>query len=99
VKFKTDNDFYSVEQGPVPIYDLHATVLNALGIDRTKLTYKFQRRHFRLTDVAGNVVTQAPVSMRASSTISREGNLKASSAAQAIRPRSAEFLPPSSRLG
>jgi hypothetical protein len=38
------------------VHDLHATILNRLGIDHTRLTFKFQGRHFRLTDVAGNVV-------------------------------------------
>ena len=36
--------------------DLHATILHLFGLDHTKLTYKFQGRDFRLTDVAGNVV-------------------------------------------
>ena len=37
------------------MHDLHATILHCLGIDHTKLTFKFQGRHFRLTDVHGNV--------------------------------------------
>ena len=41
---------------PVHVHDLHATMLHCLGIDHTKLTFKFQGRHFRLTDVAGKVV-------------------------------------------
>jgi hypothetical protein len=41
---------------PVHVHDLHATILRTLGIDHTKLTYKFQGRNFRLTDVSGNVV-------------------------------------------
>ena len=56
---QTDDYSYSIVQEPVHIHDIQATVLNALGVDHTKLTYKFQGRHFRLTDVAGNVVTQA----------------------------------------
>jgi hypothetical protein len=40
----------------VPIHDLQATILNRLGVDHTKLTFKFQGRDFRLTDVAGKVV-------------------------------------------
>jgi hypothetical protein len=40
----------------VHVHDLHATMLNLLGFDHTKLTYKFQGRNFRLTDVAGKVV-------------------------------------------
>jgi arylsulfatase A-like enzyme len=46
-------------EDPVHIHDIQATVLNCLGIDHTKLTYKFQGRNFRLTDIAGNVVTKA----------------------------------------
>ena len=46
---------YSVEN-PVHVHDLHATILHCLGVDHTRLTYKFQGRHFRLTDVSGNVV-------------------------------------------
>ncbi|MCE9557862.1 MAG: DUF1501 domain-containing protein [Armatimonadetes bacterium] len=42
--------------GAVHIHDLHATVLNQLGIDHTKLTYRYQGRDFRLTDVHGHVV-------------------------------------------
>ena len=40
----------------VHIHDLHATVLALLGFDHTKLTYRYNGRDFRLTDVAGNVV-------------------------------------------
>ena len=40
------------------VHDLHATILHLLGLDHTKLTYRFQGRDFRLTDVAGNVVTK-----------------------------------------
>jgi len=56
---QTDDYCYSIVQDPVHIHDIQATVLNSLGVDHTKLTYKFQGRHFRLTDVAGNVITQA----------------------------------------
>ena len=38
------------------VHDLHATILKCLGVDHTKPTYKFQGRHFRLTDVHGNVI-------------------------------------------
>jgi hypothetical protein len=41
---------------PADIHDLHATILACLGIDHTKLTYRFNGRDFRLTDVAGNVI-------------------------------------------
>jgi hypothetical protein len=37
---------------------MHATLLHCLGIDHTRLTYKFQGRHFRLTDIHGQVVKQ-----------------------------------------
>jgi Protein of unknown function (DUF1501) len=42
----------------VHVHDLHATIFHCLGIDHTRLTYKFQGRHFRLTDVHGEVVTK-----------------------------------------
>jgi arylsulfatase A-like enzyme len=55
---KTDDfGFNSVEQ-PVSTHDLHATALHLLGIDHTKLTYKFKGRNFRLTDVEGEVVQE-----------------------------------------
>jgi hypothetical protein len=41
---------------PVDIHDLHATILACLGLDHSKLTYRFNGRDFRLTDVSGNVV-------------------------------------------
>ena len=47
--------FKSVEK-PVHIHDLHATVLNQLGLDHKRLTYRYSGRDFRLTDVAGEVV-------------------------------------------
>jgi hypothetical protein len=51
------NDFsYNIVKDPVHVHDLHATILRILGIDHTKLTYKYQGRHFRLTDVHGSVV-------------------------------------------
>jgi hypothetical protein len=45
-----------VVEDPVDVHDLHATVLHLMGFDHTKLTYKFQGRDFRLTDVHGNVI-------------------------------------------
>ena len=54
---KTDDYGYNVVENPVSIHDLHATLLNQLGIDHTRLTYRYQGRDFRLTDVFGNVVT------------------------------------------
>ncbi len=52
----TDELGYNIENDPVDVHDLHATILNQMGIDHTKLTYRFQGRDFRLTDVSGNVV-------------------------------------------
>ncbi len=43
-------------ENPVHIHDLHATILRLLGFDHTKLTYRYNGRDFRLTDVSGNVV-------------------------------------------
>ncbi|HLX46521.1 MAG TPA: DUF1501 domain-containing protein [Bryobacteraceae bacterium] len=53
---ETDDYCYNVVSDPVHIHDLQATILHCLGVDHKRLTYKFQGRHFRLTDVAGNVV-------------------------------------------
>ena len=47
--------YYAVEDR-VHVHDLQATILHLLGLDHRKLTYRFQGRDFRLTDVAGNVV-------------------------------------------
>jgi len=53
---ETDDYCYNIVKDPVDVHDLHATILHCLGVDHTKLTYKFQGRHFRLTDVKGNPV-------------------------------------------
>ena len=53
---ETDDYCYNILSDPVHVHDLQATILNCLGIDHTRLTYKFQGRHFRLTDIHGNVV-------------------------------------------
>jgi hypothetical protein len=53
---ETDDYCYNVVKDPVHVHDLHATILHTLGIDHTRLTYRFQGRAFRLTDVGGNVV-------------------------------------------
>jgi hypothetical protein len=55
---QTDDYCYNVVEDSVPIHDLQATILNCLGVDHTKLTFKFQGRDFRLTDVAGKVVSK-----------------------------------------
>src|SRR5262245_8162541 len=53
---ETDDYSYNVVKDPVDVHDLHATILHQLGIEHTRLTYKFQGRDYRLTDVSGNVV-------------------------------------------
>ncbi len=52
----TDEFGYNAEEKVFPIHDLHATMLHLLGIDHERLTYKFQGRDYRLTDVHGHVV-------------------------------------------
>ena len=53
---QTDELGYNPIEDPVEVHDLHATLLFLMGIEHTKLTYRFQGRDFRLTDVSGNVV-------------------------------------------
>ena len=53
---KTDELGYNIIEDPVDVHDLHATMLHLMGIDHTKLTYRFQGRDFRLTDVHGSIV-------------------------------------------
>ena len=53
---ETDDLGFNVVKDKVHVHDLHATILHLLGFDHTKLTYKFQGRNYRLTDVHGNVV-------------------------------------------
>jgi len=53
---ETDDYCYNIVENPVHIHDLNATVLHCLGIDHEKLTYRFQGRDFRLTDIHGEVV-------------------------------------------
>ena len=55
---RTDELGYNVVEDPVHVHDLHATILHLLGLDHTKLTYRFQGRDFRLTDVSGELVTK-----------------------------------------
>ena len=55
---RTDDLGYNVVEDPIDVHDLHATMLRLLGIDHEQLTYKFQGRSFRLTDVEGAVVTK-----------------------------------------
>ncbi|MEX2561019.1 MAG: DUF1501 domain-containing protein, partial [Pirellulales bacterium] len=53
---ETDDYCYNITRDPVHVHDLHATLLHCLGIDHERLTYKFQGRYHRLTDVHGEVV-------------------------------------------
>ncbi|MCC7235391.1 MAG: DUF1501 domain-containing protein [Bryobacterales bacterium] len=55
---ETDELGFNVVRNKVHVHDLHATLLHLLGFDHTKLTYRFQGRDFRLTDVHGNVVRE-----------------------------------------
>jgi hypothetical protein len=52
----TDDFGFKAIEKPVHVHDLHATILHLMGIDHTKLTYKYSGRDFRLTDVAGSVL-------------------------------------------
>lgn len=53
----TDEFGFAAAENKVHVHDLHATLLHQLGFDHTKLTYRYAGRDFRLTDVAGNIVT------------------------------------------
>jgi hypothetical protein len=52
----TDDFSYNITENPVHVHDLQATLLHLLGLDHTRLTYRFQGREYRLTDVYGEVV-------------------------------------------
>ena len=57
MSYGTTDDFsYNITENPVSVHDLHATILHLLGVDHKKLTFKYQGRHFRLTDVHGEIV-------------------------------------------
>jgi hypothetical protein len=53
---ETDEFGYNIVKNPVHINDFHATILNQLGFDHERLTYRFQGRRYRLTDVSGTVI-------------------------------------------
>jgi hypothetical protein len=55
---QTDDFSYNIVQNAVHVHDLHATMLHCLGIDHRRLTYRYQGRNHRLTDVHGNVVEE-----------------------------------------
>jgi hypothetical protein len=52
----TDEYGYTIASNPVHVHDLQATILNQLGLDHTKLTYRHAGRDYRLTDVSGHVI-------------------------------------------
>ncbi len=52
----TDDLGFNAADNPVHVHDLHATLLHLLGFDHTKLTFRYQGRDFRLTDVHGEIV-------------------------------------------
>jgi hypothetical protein len=54
---ETDDFSYNVVRDPVHIHDLNATAMHLLGLDHIRLTYRFQGRDYRLTDVHGKVIT------------------------------------------
>jgi len=53
---QTDDVGYNIAEDPISVYDLQATILHLMGLDHTKLTYRYQGRDFRLTDVHGELV-------------------------------------------
>jgi hypothetical protein len=53
---ETDDFSYNVTQDGVHVHDLHATIMHLMGIDHERLTYRYQGRDFRLTDVHGQVI-------------------------------------------
>ncbi len=55
---ETDEIGYAAVKGKTSVHDVQATILNQLGFDHEKLTYQFQGRPFRLTDVSGKVITE-----------------------------------------
>lgn len=55
---ETDDYSYNIVKDPVHVHDLQATILNQFGLDHEKLTYRYQGRDFRLTDVHGNVMAE-----------------------------------------
>jgi hypothetical protein len=52
----TDDFAYNITENPVHVHDFHATLMHLLGVEHTKLTYRFEGRDYRLTDVSGEVV-------------------------------------------
>jgi arylsulfatase A-like enzyme len=55
---KTDDLGFAIAENPVHVHDLQATIMHLLGFDHEKLTYRFQGRDYRLTDIHGHVVKE-----------------------------------------
>jgi hypothetical protein len=55
---KTDDFSYNIAEQPVSVHDLHANILHLLGIDHRRLTFRFQGRRYRLTDIAGEMIPE-----------------------------------------
>ena len=55
---KTDEFGLNILEDKIHVHDLHATILHCLGLNHEQLTFRHQGRDFRLTDVAGKVVTK-----------------------------------------
>jgi hypothetical protein len=53
---ETDDYCYNIVRDPVHVHDLNATIMHLMGVDHTRLTYRYQGRDFRLTDIEGEVV-------------------------------------------
>jgi len=53
----TDDYAWNITSDPIHVHDMQATIMHLLGIDHTRLTYRYQGRQFRLTDVHGDVVS------------------------------------------
>ena len=58
---ETDDFSYNIVKDPVHVHDLNATIMHLLGVEHERLTYRFQGRDYRLTDIHGNVVKQVLV--------------------------------------
>ena len=53
---ETDDYCYNIVRDPVHVHDLNATIMHLMGVEHTKLTYRYQGRDFRLTDIHGEII-------------------------------------------
>jgi hypothetical protein len=53
---ETDDFCYNIVKDPVHVHDLNATIMHLMGVEHTRLTYRYQGRDFRLTDIHGELV-------------------------------------------